>query len=131
MDKIGGKKTYDDYVLAKNVIKKESKQKEFYEDMGKIVPTESGISVSKFLNTRFNDIINVDFTSHMEEDLDKIAEGNKTYHNLISKFYSFITKKCEVPAKEKGAKKHILESYKQNMSVNGTSVLSGSLATDR
>lgn len=118
-DKIGEKKTYDDYVLAKNVIKKETKQKEFYEERGKIVPTESGISVSKFLNARFNDIINVDFTSHMEEDLDKIAEGNKTYHNLISQFYNFITKKCEVPAKEKGAKKQTLESYKQNMSVNG------------
>lgn len=114
-DKVGEEKLYDDYIVTKNGIKKESKRKELYDERSKIVPTESGVTISKFLIEKFNDIINVQFTSNMEDDLDKIAGGGKTYKELIKNFYGFITTKCDIK-KERGSKQS-LESYKQCINV--------------
>jgi DNA topoisomerase-1 len=51
------------------------------------VPTPKGIEVSDFLKEYFSNIINVGFTSQMEESLDKVAEGTKTRVELLSAFY--------------------------------------------
>ena len=52
-----------------------------------LVPTEQGMLTSDRLNEYFNTIINVKYTASMEDDLDKIAEGNMDWHNEIRKFY--------------------------------------------
>ena len=41
----------------------------------KLYATELGETVNKLLSEHFNDVINVKFTAQMEEELDKIAEG--------------------------------------------------------
>jgi DNA topoisomerase I len=115
-DKVGEKKRYDDYIVIKNVLKKDSKDKELYDERSKIVPTESGVIISNFLKSKFNDIINVQFTSNMEDDLDKIAEGNKKYTDLIGNFYSFITNKCNL--KKDNGTKQSLEGFKKSVHVN-------------
>jgi len=53
----------------------------------KFHPTEIGIETTDKLQEYFKDIINVDYTKEMEDDLDKIAEGNLIYTNLLSRFY--------------------------------------------
>lgn len=53
----------------------------------KFHPTEIGIETTDKLQEFFKDIINVDYTRDMEEDLDKIADGNLDYISLLHRFY--------------------------------------------
>jgi DNA topoisomerase-1 len=50
-------------------------------------PTELGNTVNKMLIKNLPDIINVSFTAHMEEDLDKIAEGKIKRDKVLHEFY--------------------------------------------
>lgn len=50
-------------------------------------PTNIGIETTDKLQEYFKDIINVDYTKEMEDDLDKIAEGNLVWTNLLERFY--------------------------------------------
>jgi len=76
----------------------------------KFHPTEIGIETTDKLQEFFKDIINVDYTREMEEDLDKIADGNLVYTNLLSRFYDEFEPKVKVafsnmekkPAEETG-----------------------------
>ena len=54
----------------------------------KFHPTEIGIETTDKLQEFFKDIINVDYTRDMEEDLDKIADGNLDYLTLLKRFYA-------------------------------------------
>lgn len=50
-------------------------------------PTELGFIVNDLLVEHFGDVINVDFTARMEEDLDLIASGEKERVPVLSEFY--------------------------------------------
>lgn len=50
-------------------------------------PTELGYQVNDILINHFDDIFNVNFTSKMEEDLDEVAIGEKTYLEILNEFY--------------------------------------------
>ena len=50
----------------------------------KFYPTEVGIETTEKLQEYFKDIINVDYTREMENDLDKIAEGQLNNTTLLS-----------------------------------------------
>ncbi len=52
-----------------------------------LVPTIMGFLVNEFLITNFPDIINEKFTASMEEDLDKIENGESNKLKVISEFY--------------------------------------------
>ena len=52
----------------------------------KFIPTEVGIETTDKLQEFFKDIINVEYTKNMEDDLDKIAEGNMEWNKLLSIF---------------------------------------------
>lgn len=53
----------------------------------KFEPTTVGISVTDKLQEFFSSIINVEYTSNMETDLDNIAEGKLVWYDLLDKFY--------------------------------------------
>ena len=53
----------------------------------KFVPTEIGIETTDKLQEFFSDLINVKYTAKMEDDLDKIADGDLVWYNLLDKFY--------------------------------------------
>lgn len=53
----------------------------------KIIPTELGKNVNKFLVGNFETIINEKFTMEMETKLDEIAENHKEWKVVISEFY--------------------------------------------
>ena len=61
----------------------------------KFNPTEIGIETTDKLQEFFKDIINVDYTRDMEEDLDKIAEGKLYWENLLDRFYKDFEPKVE------------------------------------
>lgn len=50
-------------------------------------PSELGTTVTEFLEKYFADIMNVSFTAEMEDGLDRIADGEESWQNVISKFY--------------------------------------------
>jgi len=64
-------------------------------------PTDTGMVVSGFLEEHFPNIINDDFTSTMEEDLDNIARGKADYVTILSAFYGPFQKevasKADIP----------------------------------
>jgi len=56
-------------------------------DKKRFIPTELGMLVTKVLTENFSHIMNIKFTAHMEEDLDKIAEGELDRDKLLNKFW--------------------------------------------
>ena len=53
-----------------------------------LVPTELGTIVNGLMKEHFENIVNVEFTAAMEDDLDLVEEGNKDWHKLIGDFYN-------------------------------------------
>lgn len=66
----------------------------------KFVPTDIGIETTDKLQEFFKDIINVEYTKKMEDDLDKIADGDLEWNKLLSLFYKEFEPKVEVAFKE-------------------------------
>lgn len=50
-------------------------------------PTALGIAVHDFLMTNFPKILDLDFTAHMENQLDDIAAGERMWQAVVSEFY--------------------------------------------
>jgi len=62
---------------------------------GRLVPTETGKTVNEFLLKGFPDLVNVDFTSQLEEQLDEVEEGNKQWVTAVRDFYLPFTREME------------------------------------
>ncbi|VEU80368.1 type I DNA topoisomerase [Haploplasma axanthum] len=54
----------------------------------KLIPTKQGILTVEQLDEFFKDIINVNYTSAMEENLDKVSEGKADDIKLLADFYN-------------------------------------------
>lgn len=54
----------------------------------RLIPTETGILVNDLLVQHFPDIVDLNFTANMEDDLDKIAEGKEEWRRVIAAFYA-------------------------------------------
>ena len=65
-------------ILNRNYVVKEKKL--FY-------PTELGGVVNDIMKQYFPNIVNVDFTAHMEEELDEVEEGVVAWKDTIREFY--------------------------------------------
>ena len=61
----------------------------------KFKPTEMGIETTDKLQEFFADLINTDYTRDMEDDLDKIAEGNLVWNDVLKKFYDLFEPRVE------------------------------------
>lgn len=74
-------------------------------DEKKLVPTELGFAVTDFLVQYFSDILDLPFTARMEDNLDAIANGEKSWVPVIREFYepfnTALTKTYEVAEKVK------------------------------
>ncbi len=53
----------------------------------KLIPTELGLTVNKILCENFESLVNKEFTAKMEADLDKVANGNLKWKELVRVFY--------------------------------------------
>ncbi|KGX83197.1 type I DNA topoisomerase [Pontibacillus marinus] len=69
-------------------------------DSKRFVPTELGEIVIDILKEYFPEIINVDFTVEMEENLDAIEEGKKQWVQVIDEFYQGFEKRLDKAEKE-------------------------------
>ena len=66
----------------------------------KFIPTDIGIDITDRLQEFFKDIINVKYTKEMEDDLDKIADGDLVWYKLLDRFYQDFEPKVEIAFKE-------------------------------
>lgn len=51
-------------------------------------PTEIGIMVDRVLAEHFPEIVDARFTARLEDNLDKIAEGEKQWKEIVAEFYA-------------------------------------------
>ncbi len=65
-----------------------------------LVPQEVGKQVVDLLSEHFPQIVDVDFTAHMEEDLDAVAEGKKKWQKVIGDFYGPFAKQVDKKGEE-------------------------------
>lgn len=78
-------------ILAKEYVVREGKQ---------FVPTELGEAVTNLLKDKLPNIVNVKYTSRMEDDLDKIDSGDKNYIDMIRLYYDDFEEPLEKAKKE-------------------------------
>jgi DNA topoisomerase I len=67
----------------------------------KLIPTELGNTVNDFLIKYFADFLDYDFTANMETDLDKVAEGQKKWTQMVKMFYDKLNPIVEEVSKTK------------------------------
>jgi DNA topoisomerase-1 len=65
-------------------------------EKGKFHPTELGYLVNDLLVVNFPDILNIEFTALMEENLDRIEEGEKGWVETLKEFYVPFEKDLEM-----------------------------------
>jgi DNA topoisomerase-1 len=65
-------------IIARRYVVKENKM---------LYPTELGEIVNDIMKNNFEDIVSIDFTAKMEEDLDKVEDGEKEWKDVIRTFY--------------------------------------------
>lgn len=56
-------------------------------EKGKLFPTDLGLVVTDFLNQHFDKVMDYSFTANIEEEFDKIAEGNLQWNKMVGEFY--------------------------------------------
>jgi DNA topoisomerase-1 len=61
-------------------------------DQRRFFPTELGETVEKIMVSKFPEIFNVEFTSEMEEELDRIEDGELAWQRVLQDFYGPFTK---------------------------------------
>jgi DNA topoisomerase-1 len=66
----------------------------------KFVPTELGELVIEQMEKFFPEILNVEFTARMEEELDEIEEGKEDWVKILREFYQSFEKRLAVAEEE-------------------------------
>jgi DNA topoisomerase-1 len=72
---------------------------------GKFKPTQLGLIIADLLVKSFDDIIDVEYTRNLEEDLDKIEQGKTGYVKTLADFYKRFKKDLARAGRE-------MENYK-------------------
>jgi len=54
----------------------------------RLIPTDTGLQVNDLMVEYFPEVVDYNFTAHMEEDLDKIADGEMAWTDAIREFYT-------------------------------------------
>ena len=75
----------------RNYVERENKR---------LIPTETGVLVNDLLTEHFTDVIDVGFTARMEEDLDRIANGELPWVKVVREFYEPFSKQVSQAEKD-------------------------------
>ena len=74
-------------IVERGYIAREKKQ---------LVPTELGFVVNRFMMDNFDEIVDVQFTASMENDLDGVEEDKVGWADVLGRFYGPFHKKVEI-----------------------------------
>ena len=86
-DKTGEKHQVTNLKLKNGKISSSSKTETVGAEKGRLLPQDIGMIVTDYLVKNFNTILDYGFTANVEEDFDKIADGELVWNNVISDFY--------------------------------------------
>ena len=86
-DKTGEKHSVTNLTLKNGKIKTSSKVETTGAERGRLLPQDIGMIVTDYLVKNFPNILDYKFTANVEEDFDKIAEGNAVWNGVIEDFY--------------------------------------------
>ena len=86
-DRQGNERQFITLTLKGNNIKEQTKTENYGFEKSKLFPTDIGIVVTDFLLKNFDMVMDYNFTAKVEEQFDKIAEGNAEWNQMIESFY--------------------------------------------
>ncbi len=86
-NKTGVSRKYDVITLKGEKITAKEGKETVGAEKAKLLPTDIGIVVNDFLLEFFPEIMDYNFTATVEKDFDEIADGKKSWVNLIKDFY--------------------------------------------
>ncbi|MEX1111917.1 MAG: type I DNA topoisomerase [Candidatus Andersenbacteria bacterium] len=86
-------------------------------------PTEIGELVNGVLTDHFPNIVDIDFTANMENDLDEVASGKKKWRPLMKDFYDPFHKQIEIKEKELSKKELTQEETGESCPKCGNAVV--------
>lgn len=86
-DKKGEDRMYTVFTLKGKQINQKTRKEIVGSEKGKLIPTDIGIVVNDFLMKYFKEIMDYNFTAKVEQDFDKIAEGNERWSDMMHNFY--------------------------------------------
>ncbi len=98
----GEVRNYKILTLKKNRITEKTGKENIGNEKGKLVPTDIGILVNRFLQQYFEHIIDYNFTANVEKEFDKIADGECKWNAMIADFYKDFHKKIEETSDNSG-----------------------------
>lgn len=85
----GSPREFEILSLADGKITGETRTEISGSDKGKLIPTDIGGIVNDFLTEYFPDILDYNFTAHIEEKFDEIANGKLEWAKVIGEFYKY------------------------------------------
>ncbi len=83
----GTSQEYKVITLKNNKISNKKGTETLGAEKGKLIPTDIGVLVNRFLIQYFEDIIDYNFTANVEKEFDKIEEGKREWNTMIRDFY--------------------------------------------
>jgi len=83
----GVQQTFKVITLKNGKISEKTSKENYGAEKGKLLPTDVGVLVNKFLIQYFESIIDYNFTANVEKEFDKIAEGDCEWNAMIRDFY--------------------------------------------
>ena len=86
-DRKGEERFYSIYQLKGKQITEKTRKEMAGSDKGKLIPTDIGTVVNDFLMENFSEIMDYNFTAKVEQDFDKIAEGEEKWKDMMKQFY--------------------------------------------
>lgn len=84
----GTERKYAHITLKDGKISSQTKSEITGAEKKKLFPQDIGILVTDFLGKNFENILDYGFTAKVEEDFDKIADGELVWNKVIADFYS-------------------------------------------
>ena len=86
-DKKGEERFYTIDTLKGKIVTQKKRKEMAGSDKGKLLPTDIGTVVNDFLMKYFPTIMDYNFTAKVEQDFDKIAEGDEKWTDMMKSFY--------------------------------------------
>ncbi len=84
----GSKREYAQLKLEKGKIDRKMLSENVGKEKNKLSPTDIGMIVTDYLDEQFADVMDYNFTAVVEKEFDEIAEGAKSWVDMIRGFYS-------------------------------------------
>ena len=86
-DRKGEERSYTIDTLKGKLVSQKTRKELAGSEKGKLLPTDIGIVVNDFLMKYFPSIMDYNFTAKVEQDFDKIAEGEEKWIDMMKNFY--------------------------------------------